>query len=97
MLLENNLPLYYQSFYPGEKEISLKGGLLPHFLIGYLYAEWDSQIHFDINPNFLDITNKSDLWINEGLPIDQSGFWKELDKTKFKGSFWVNYKGEYWN
>ncbi len=96
-LLENNLPIYYHSFYSDENEISLKGGLLPHFLVGFLYVDRDSDINFDINPNFLDVKSESQLWINEGLPINQSGFWNELKKTNFQGSFWVNYKGEYWN
>lgn len=97
ILSDNDLPVYSDSFYPGEKEISLKGGILPHYIIGYLYSDWDSQIYFDINPNFMSLKDDSKLWIEDGLPIDQSGFWDELKRTNFQGAFWVNYKGEYWN
>lgn len=97
ILSENNLPAYSNSFYPSEKEISLKGGILPNYIIGYLYSDRDSEIFFDINPNFMSLKDNSKFWIEDGLPIDQSGFWHELKKTNFQGSFWVNCNGEYWN
>ena len=97
LLVKNNLPVYNASFYPDEKEISLKGGILPHYIIGYLYSDWESHIRFDINPNFMNLKNSSKLWIEKGLPIDQSGFWEELKKTNLEGAFWVDYKGEYRN
>ena len=96
-LEEMNLPTYIESFYPEENEISLKGGLLPHYLIGYFYLDRNSAMTFEINPNILKIPNNSTDWIEKGLPIDQSGFWITLKNTNIKGSFWVNQAGDYWN
>jgi len=96
VLQENMLPAYKQSFYPKEKEVSLKGGLLPHYIIGYQHTE-ASDTKFEINPAFLNIKSKPAYWILKGLPIKQSGFWKELRRTNFSGAYFVNCSGEYWN
>ena len=83
--------------YPSEFEISLKGGLLPHYLIGYLSQNRGLEDEIEINPNFLDLSINSSDWIKDGLPIDQSGFLDVLKKTNYTGSFWVNTIGDYGN
>ncbi|MFW0716572.1 hypothetical protein [Pedobacter sp. N23S346] len=43
------LPFYEKSFFPGQQEITLKGGLLPHYLLGYLHNNGEEEV-FEINP-----------------------------------------------
>lgn len=94
---EINLPLWKESFYPDEKEITLKGGILPHYLIGYIYEDNNGMKILEINPSMIDSKTKCNSWLNNGLPIDQKGFWNVLKKTNHTGGFFVNSNGEYWN
>jgi len=81
ILGELGLPYYGRTFFEELKEFSLVGGLLPHYLLGYLYTK-DGQSHFEINSNLFDI--KEDNWIRNGFPIDQDGeFWETVRKTDF--------------
>lgn len=83
-----NLPIYNRPFYMNQNEISLKGGILPHFILGYLkYSTKD----FIINPNlFTDNRNPSEI-IKDGFKIDQSGFHKALNKTDYSGYFYIDH------
>jgi hypothetical protein len=89
-------PVYFDTYYPDEKELTLKGGLLPHFIIGFEYWESTNPKSFEVNPLLLSNYNLKN-WIKNGLPIDQSGFWNTLKKTHYKRGYVVDYSGNYYN
>ncbi len=73
------LPVYEKSFFPYQKEVTLKGGLLPHYLLGYLYNKRGEKI-FEINPALFNV---SDTWNGIELPVDQSTFHQRIQNTLF--------------
>lgn len=73
------LPVYEKSFFPNQEEVTLKGGLLPHYLLGYLHIQQGEEI-FEINPALFQ-TNE--LWDGIELPIDQSSFHERIANTLF--------------
>jgi len=73
------LPIYERSFFPNQEEITLKGGLLPHYLLGYLHIHQGKEV-FEINPA-LFATDES--WDGIELPIDQSSFHERIENTLF--------------
>jgi hypothetical protein len=89
LLSRIGLPRYRQSFFPSQKEITLKGGMLPHYLLGYLHT-YNGHPTFEVNPNVFRITNAD--WIKNGLPVDQTEFWSQLSKTTFKTAFILHQK-----
>ncbi|WP_443945754.1 hypothetical protein ACJVDH_01155 [Pedobacter sp. AW1-32] len=74
-----DLPIYEKSFFPYQKEVTLKGGLLPHYLLGYLHNKRSEKI-FEINPALFDV---SDTWNGIELPVDQSTFHQRMQNTLF--------------
>lgn len=83
------LPTYHVSPYPHQSEICIKGGILPHYIVGFSYKN-----SFIVNPNLLtQITSSYDFekLIKEGIEIDQTPFDNEIQKTKYKGRFlWLD-------
>lgn len=75
------LPTFDKDFFPGQKEITYKCGLLPHFIIGYHYKD-----KFEINPYILKIEDMSAVR-KEGLPVNQKPFIELLSKTNFKSYY----------
>ncbi len=73
------LPVYEKSFFPYQKEVTLKGGLLPHYLLGYLYNKRSEKI-FEINPALFNV---SDTWNGIELPVDQGTFHQRIQNTLF--------------
>jgi hypothetical protein len=84
LLKINKLPTYSESFYPHEYEISLKGGIFPHFLIGFLFWQ-NGNKYFEINPALLENTGGS--WINRGFIINQSKFEDIIKHTQYNKYF----------
>lgn len=85
MIKRLGLPSYGVSPYSEQKEICVKGGLLPHYIIGYSLKD-----SFIVNPGLLSqISSAYDLnrIIIEGIGIDQSKFKDVLKTTKYKGGF----------
>lgn len=82
------LPTYQTPMYMEQKEICLKCGLLPHFIIGFQHNE-----KFYINPNILNNEWCEDIIYN-GLCVDQSHFGETFEKTNYKISY-VFCNGEY--
>lgn len=80
-ITEIGLPTYEGSVFPEQKEITLKCGLLPHYILGFQYKN-----KFYVNPNFLNQT-VSDEIIYNGLEIDQSDFNTLLNNTKYNRSY----------
>src|SRR5690554_3738765 len=78
------LPTYNKTFFPSQNEISIKGGLLPHFILGYIVLEDNI---FEVNPNFFFTTKNIDEIIKNGLEIDQSNFSIALTETDYSGFF----------
>lgn len=92
ILFKFGFPTYKQSFFPAQNEISVKGGILPHFILGYIRVEDDI---FEINPNFFFTTKNFDEIVSDGFDIDQSSFTQELNKTNYSGFFILNENNEY--
>lgn len=82
---ELGLPFYKKSPYYGQQEICIKGGIVPHFIIGYAYKH-----SFIVNPYLLsqisDEYNVDEI-IKNGIDIDQKDFNIVLDDTQYKGGF----------
>lgn len=83
-LINIGLPTSTTSIYRDQKEISLKGGLLPHYIIGYFNL---NNMTFEINPNLLNDNNNPEQIIKNGIEIDQSDFYTSLEQTNYKASF----------
>lgn len=81
------LPSYNKSFFPSQNEITIKGGLLPHFILGYIRLE--DKI-FEINPNFFYTTKNFEKVIKNGFDINQSNFAEALNETDYSGFFMLN-------
>ena len=81
----------FETLYPEQKEICLKCGILPHFIIGF-YAP--KKRMFVINPAlFMTTCNMEEIIIN-GFDVDQSEFLEELKKTGYSKCYWYD-KGIY--
>ena len=78
--------------YPEQKEVSLRCGILPHFIIGF-----QAGCHFYVNPAIFSTMNKLEEidsfqelctfkkhLLLYGLDIDQSDFKEFCRKTNFK-------------
>ena len=74
-------PTFDTPFYPQQKEITYKCGLLPHFIVGFHYIGG-----FEINPYILKIKDFAKVR-KEGLPVDQDEFIKKLSKTNYKSYY----------
>jgi hypothetical protein len=82
ILKKLDLPIANGTPYPQE-EISIIGGLLPHYIIG---VEFIKKKIFLLNPFIFRAKITDQLFIN-GLPIDQSKFFVELNKTGHSHGF----------
>lgn len=79
---EIGLPHYYPLF-PHEHEITLKGGLLPHLILGYLHWEDGAEV-FEVNPAVFLV---GENWDGVQLPIDQSSWETRILSTEFGAYF----------
>lgn len=82
------LPTYNTPMYPKQKEICLKGGLLPHFILGF---EHDRR--FYINPATLQPWN--DNIPTTGMNIEQGNFNHFFETSNYASSFLI-YDGQYY-
>jgi len=82
-----NLPTYIRPFYYRQNEVTIKGGLLPHYIIGYIKVDTHE---FVTNPNFFSTNKNFETILREGLNIDQSGFASALKKTDYEVYFIVD-------
>lgn len=88
-----NLPIYSKSFFPGQNEISVKGGLLPQFILGFLKLK---ENEFVVNPHFLNTNKTFHNIMKYGIDIDQNLFENEIRKTDYSNFFTLNTEGEYY-
>ena len=82
VLRKKDLPTYDISLYPEQKEICLKYGLLPHFIVGYRIKNT-----FVINHNLINDLGTGRLYndiIDNGIKIDQTKFKDKLSRTALK-------------
>lgn len=84
LLFKLGLPMYDKSFFPNQQEITIKGGLFPDYIYGYLYSKSGSPI-FEVNPYILTDLDKN--WVEQGFPIDRKEFWKNFGQTRFSTAF----------
>lgn len=77
------LPLYKAAVYPLEKEITLKGGLFPHYILGYLHWENGEEV-FEVNPALFYV---DEYWDGRRLPVDQSSLEDRIRTTEFGAYF----------
>ncbi|MVT09509.1 hypothetical protein [Chitinophaga tropicalis] len=89
---ELGLPTFSRSIYPNQQEISLKGGLLAHYTIGYLYTR-NGQKHFEVNPWLFEIREEN--WPKNGFPVDQHSFDERIKDTLLKRAFFIDNDGDY--
>ena len=87
-------PTYQSSPYPDEKEICIKAGILPHFMLGYILTK---EKKFVINPYLISqIQNPENIKsiLNSGLEINQSHFKDILNDTEYK-IYFTSLGGDY--
>ena len=87
-----NLPIYKKSFFPKQREISIKGGLLPHYILGYIRLNTNE---FEVNPHFFETNKSFNEIVQNGFEIDQTLFHSALNETDYTGYFILNSIGEY--
>lgn len=83
-----NLPTCQAPVYPKQREICIKCGLLPHYIIGFQHNN-----RFYINPNTLKQWKESIVY--EGLDIDQKTFNDLFNATNLRQSF-IYCEGKYY-
>ena len=77
------LPTYKPTgLYPKQKEVSVKGALFPHFILG---VELVNERKFIINSNFNEFNNRVDFErvARQGFEIDQSDFHARIFDTGY--------------
>lgn len=81
-LQNTNLPRYDFELYPTEQEISVKGALFPHFIVGATDLEKDA---FIVNPHLLSMVGHFDDISKEGVIVNQESFNRFFGSTGYKG------------
>lgn len=85
------LPTYDKSLSEEHKEMCMKYGILPHFILGYQVG----NDKFIINPNVLKNNSDIDTLVKFGLDIDQSNFKDYISQSNYRRSFVVTSNGIY--
>jgi len=79
-----SLPRYQpdSGLYPDQREVSMRGGLLPHFMLGILRVDLDE---FVVNPHLLAMPEE-DLQsiVVSGIKIDQAHFHDRIKETNYQ-------------
>lgn len=81
------LPVYSGVFFPKQKEVTLRGGMFPHYILGYILKE---RMEFNLNPHFFSTEKSFTEIIKNGFDIDQTHFFEALRQTDYEGSFWLD-------
>lgn len=92
IIRNSQLPEYNISFFPEQNEFAVKGGLLPHYILGYIKVD---KNEFEINPNFFSTKKSYDAILKDGFEINQVDFYEVLDETDYKGYFMFNLENDY--
>jgi len=83
-ILSLALPTYSKSFFPKQKEVLIKGGLLPHYILGYIRVD---KKELTVNPNLFTTNRDFNGIIKNGFEIDQSNFNNAINETDYSGYF----------
>ncbi|MHC2993226.1 hypothetical protein OB13_17165, partial [Pontibacter sp. HJ8] len=83
-MVSKELPLYNTSIYNCQKEVSLKGGLFPQDILGFIDS--GSNI-FHVNPNIFEYPNWINYMIDNGIPVNQDNFHEVRAKSNYTGYF----------
>lgn len=79
-----SLPVYAfnSGLYPKQREVSIRGGLLPHFMLGILRVDLNE---FVVNPHLLAMPEEDlDSILVSGIKIDQSDFNDRIKETLYQ-------------
>lgn len=74
-------PVVDGAVFPEQKEITLKCGLLPHFIIGYFY-----EGGFEVNPAIFDTQDYSHV-VKKGVVVNQSSFSEKIKNMNYRSTF----------
>ncbi len=66
-----------------ENEISIKGGLLPHFIFGIEYISKDKKSEFIVNPYLFKENYNINEITTKGFPINQEYFMDVINSTNY--------------
>ena len=77
----NGLPILDDTLFKNQQEITLLCGMLPHYIIGFLYEK-----SFIVNPYVFKIVDIKNVR-QEGLPVDQTDFQKNIKQTNLKSFY----------
>jgi len=83
----NHLPQIKSLIFSKQKEVSLKGGLFPQYIIGFIERR---ENIFHINPNIFKYPNQINYMIKYGIPTNQDDFQGVRAKTNYSGFFTDN-------
>jgi hypothetical protein len=86
ILKKFDIPHYGTSFFWKQKEVSLKGAVLPHYILGLI--DHDKGI-FHLNPHLFDANQIDAGLLVNGFPIDQGDFDKIIRTTGYRGYIMV--------
>ena len=92
LVTKSNLPIYTPNgLFPSQKEIAVKGGLFPQFILG---IELVDEKKFIVNPNLYqyEASQYEDL-IKYGIQFEQSDFIEEIKETKLSDSIHMDAAG----
>ena len=85
-----DLPVY-SALYENQDEISIKGGLFPHYIFGIHYLEQNKK-YFIVNPYLFKMNDEFEKFPEVGFPINQSYF-EDLIKTTRYNRYGMVYEG----
>jgi len=92
ILSKKLLPVTKTILYSYQKEISIKGGILPHYLLGYIKKETNE---FILNPNLFKYKIPILNLIKFGIPLNQDNFDEILSETNYTGYFTIDTENNY--
>ena len=83
-IIELGLPRYVMGsgLYPRQREVAIRGGLLPHFMLG---LERVDRGQFVVNPHILKMhRDKVQFVLEEGIKVEQEGFHDRIRETSYQ-------------
>ncbi len=92
ILKQFEFPRYIKDVFPLQREVTLTGGLLPHYILGYYKV---NENIFIVNPNLFSTNNSFNQIMQNGFEIDQSGFHDALEQTNYSGFIVLDENDDY--
>lgn len=94
ILKESGLPMYVKAVFPLQREVTLTGGLLPHYILGYYVV---NEKTFVVNPNLFSTEKSFNQIMQHGFDIDQSRFHEALQQTNYSGFIVLDENDDYFD